>query len=137
MKRRAPASLEAFDQRAEAVEVDGTAQQRVEIKGGVVGDAGQMDHRIASRDCACHVRAVAHVTPDLDEPGVGLQMGKDVAVDVEIEHAHFVAGVEQLGHQARADIAGAAGDQHAFEAVCHCPVRCPPSSGRHARSPHL
>ena len=56
---------------------------------------------------------VADVAFDLVEPGMALHRGEHVlAVEVKIEHLDRKARIEQLGHEHRAYVPGASGDEH-------------------------
>ena len=51
--------------------------------------------------------------------------GEDVsAVNIEIEDRHFVPGPQELGDEARPDIAGTARDENAVEEFCHSLSPC-------------
>ena len=66
------------------------------------------------------IRRIAQVALDLGQLADRIvQVGEDVAVEVEVEDRDLIAGVEQLGDEVRTDIAGAAGDQDTLESLGH------------------
>jgi hypothetical protein len=89
-----PGRLGGAHQGPEGVVVDRLAKARVELEGGIVGDAGQMDHAVAAGERITHYVGVAQVAAHLPESGMLGNPGQGIAVDEEVEHRHPVAGRE-------------------------------------------
>ena len=50
---------------------------------------------------------------------VAVEVGENLAVNVEIEDRDLIAGVEQLGHEIRTDVTRPAGHQDTLEPISH------------------
>src|SRR4029450_5289385 len=108
-------SLGGAHQRREGVEIDRPGEIGIELERRVVGDAGEMDDGVAALQRLLDHLGVADVALDLAQRGTARALQDVLAVHVEVQHGHLVAGRDELGHEHRADIACAAGHQHAVE----------------------
>jgi len=79
-----------------------------------------MNDGIAARERARNISRIANIALDLPETGIVTVGGEDVsAVNIEIEDRHFVYGRQEMGDEARPDIAGATSNENAVEEFCH------------------
>ena len=75
-----------------------------------------MNDRVAAGHDPLEQRLVADVPLDLLEPGMTRDLREYVvAIDVQVEHFHPVAVLEQARHEHRSDVSGAAGHEHGVE----------------------
>ena len=79
-----------------------------------------MDDGIATLEGPGHAVRIAQIALHFAQPGIAPQILEEiVAIEIEIQHGHRVTGIEQLGHEARSDVAGTAGHHHALEPIAH------------------
>src|SRR5262245_11441892 len=111
-----PARLSGAHQRHEGVKIDRAPQLRIELEGRIVGDAGEVDHRVAAFQRLLDRFGITDVALDLAQAGkLAAVLQHVLTVEVEVEYRDFVAGGQQLGHQHGADIARAARDEDSME----------------------
>jgi len=101
-----------LDQHPDGVAVGRGRADRIAVAQRRADQGGQRNDDVGLRDQLLHRLLVARVAAHEVEV---LQMADVVERGLPeqevVEHGHLVAGLEQLGHQGRADVAGTAGDQ--------------------------
>ena len=107
--------LHQFDER---VVIDRLAKLRVEFEARIVGDAGEVNDRVAAGNRFVQRLAISQVAPDLLQISVAPDGVKHVlAVQVKVENLNSVAFAQKRRNQAGADIACAPGHEHRPQAV--------------------
>ena len=113
-----PFRLRRRHHRLETVVVDAFRDPGVEVETGVGGNAGEREDGIDAPEMPLEPGGVANIPRDDLQAVAGGQLA---AVIHGVVNRDAVAHVEELGRQQRADVAGAAGDQHVPEAHLKLP----------------